>query len=185
MRQPLDGRAASAVAGRTTSTACRRLRPERRCLRRRPARRRGGQTVAVLWHENFNFFKDRKSAILGVWAAPGAPETLPKGGGLRPPPFGRVSGALGAAQTPNMADLRPFTKFEITSQSAASVMQCSSARGVPCDNRASGKQFEIDDDLQNKKLRRCCINQQTLSQETDYKAILWPFPVRSPKKLKY
>ncbi len=28
-------------------------------------------------------FKDRKSVMLGVWAAPEAPETLPKGGGLR------------------------------------------------------------------------------------------------------
>jgi hypothetical protein len=27
----------------------------------------------------FKFVKDRKSAILGVWAAPGATETLPKG----------------------------------------------------------------------------------------------------------
>ncbi len=26
----------------------------------------------------------RRSVILGVWAAPGGPETLPKGGGLRP-----------------------------------------------------------------------------------------------------
>ena len=29
-------------------------------------------------------FKDRKSVILGVWAVPGAPETLPKGGGRSP-----------------------------------------------------------------------------------------------------
>ncbi len=33
------------------------------------------------------FVKDWKSVILGVLAAPGAPETLAKGGGLRPPPF--------------------------------------------------------------------------------------------------
>ncbi len=51
-------------------------------------------------------FKGRKSAILGVWAAPGARETLPKGGGLRPPPFGRVSGAPGFIQTPKMADFK-------------------------------------------------------------------------------
>ncbi len=31
------------------------------------------------------FFKDRKSVILGVWAAPGAPETLPKDAGRSPP----------------------------------------------------------------------------------------------------
>ena len=61
------------------------------------------QTLAA----NCNIYlRGRKSVILGVWAAPGAPETLPKGGGLRPPPFGRVSGAPGAAQTPKMADLR-------------------------------------------------------------------------------
>jgi hypothetical protein len=43
----------------------------------------GGCTLGV----NFMCFKGRKSVILGVGAAPGAPETLPKGGGLRPPPF--------------------------------------------------------------------------------------------------
>ncbi len=36
---------------------------------------------------NFHFFKDRKSVILGVWAAPGAPEALPKVGGSSPPTF--------------------------------------------------------------------------------------------------
>ena len=41
---------------------------------------------------NFQFVEDRKSVILGVWAAPGAPETLPKGGGRSPPPFARVFG---------------------------------------------------------------------------------------------
>ena len=30
---------------------------------------------------------DRKSSILGVWAAPGGKETFQKGGGLRSPPF--------------------------------------------------------------------------------------------------
>ncbi len=44
------------------------------------------KNVAVLWHGNFNFVKDRKSAIFGVWAAPGAPETLQKGG-AKPPTF--------------------------------------------------------------------------------------------------
>ena len=29
---------------------------------------------------DFSFLKDRKSVIWGVWAAPGAPETLAKGG---------------------------------------------------------------------------------------------------------
>ncbi len=45
--------------------------------------------VAALWLgvSILEFFKDWKSAIFGVWVAPGAPETLAKGGGLRPPPF--------------------------------------------------------------------------------------------------
>ncbi len=37
---------------------------------------------------NFQLRKGRESAILGVWAVPGVREALPKGGGLRPPPFG-------------------------------------------------------------------------------------------------
>ncbi len=41
-----------------------------------------------------------------VWAAPGAPETLAKGGGRSPPPSGMVSRAPGAAQIPKMTDLR-------------------------------------------------------------------------------
>ena len=48
------------------------------------------------------------SVILGVWAAPGARETLPKGGGRSPPPSGMVSRAPGAARTPKMADFRPL-----------------------------------------------------------------------------
>ncbi len=63
------------------------------------------QTVAVLWHGNFDLFSDRKSVILGIWAAPGALEILPKGGGRSAPPFGRVFGAPGAAQTPKVTDL--------------------------------------------------------------------------------
>ncbi len=58
---------------------------------------------------NFKFVKGRKSAILGVWAAPRAQDTLPKAGELRPPPFGRVSGAPVAAQTPKMTDFRSLT----------------------------------------------------------------------------
>ncbi len=44
------------------------------------------------------------SSIFGVWTAPGAPETTPKGGVLRAPPFGVVSGAPGAVQTQNNDD---------------------------------------------------------------------------------
>ena len=49
-----------------------------------------------------------KSVILGVWATPGAPGTLPLGGGRRPSPFGMVSGAPGAARTLKMIDFRPL-----------------------------------------------------------------------------
>jgi hypothetical protein len=47
----------------------------------------------------------QKSTILEVWTAPGAPETTPKGQARRAPPFGGVSGAPRAAQTPKINDL--------------------------------------------------------------------------------
>ncbi len=47
----------------------------------------------------------QKSSVYGVWTTPGAPENMPKGGALRAPPFGVVSGALGAVQTPKVDDL--------------------------------------------------------------------------------
>ncbi len=46
--------------------------------------------------------------MLGVWAATGAQEALPKGGGRSPPPFGRASRVPGAAQTPKMTEFRNF-----------------------------------------------------------------------------
>ncbi len=46
----------------------------------------------------------QKSSILVVLAAPGAPETTPKGGALRAPPSGEVSGAPGAVQTLKIDD---------------------------------------------------------------------------------
>ncbi len=52
--------------------------------------------------------------ILRVCAAPGALETLEKCGGPRPPPFARVSGAPGAAQTPKMTDFRSLNSFHIS-----------------------------------------------------------------------
>ncbi len=69
-----------------------------------------GCTLA--WLKILELFKDRKSVILGAWVAPGALETLQKGGGRSPPPFARVSGASGAAQTPKMTDLRPLNIFK-------------------------------------------------------------------------
>jgi hypothetical protein len=50
------------------------------------------------------FWAGRASSISGIWAAPAAPKTMPKGGELRPPPFGMVLGAAGAAQTPEIGD---------------------------------------------------------------------------------
>ena len=48
----------------------------------------------------YDFLTGRESLILGVWAAPGARETFQKGGGLRPPPFWRVSGRPGPPRPP-------------------------------------------------------------------------------------
>jgi len=56
------------------------------------------------------FLVDRKSLILGVWAAPAAQKTIPNGGGFRPPPFGRVVGVAGAAQSPNTDERRSTKK---------------------------------------------------------------------------
>ncbi len=96
-----SGRILQICRGPLSSAASSGSRPE--WFRRGPG---GPQYMAVLWEGIVNLFRDRKSVILGVWAAPGASETLPKGVGLRPPPFARVSGAPGAAQTPKMTDLR-------------------------------------------------------------------------------
>ena len=53
------------------------------------------------------------------------PRDFPKGGGLRPPPFGRVSRASGAAQTPKMIDFQSLNKSTIfkPSLSAATLPQ--------------------------------------------------------------
>ncbi len=47
----------------------------------------------------------QKSSISGVWTAPGTPETTPKGGAGSAKPFGVVSGAAGAVQTPTIDDV--------------------------------------------------------------------------------
>ena len=57
---------------------------------------------------NLEFFKDPE---IGHCGGPGARETLPKGAGRRPTPFGMVSRAPGAAQTPKMADFRVLKKY--------------------------------------------------------------------------
>ena len=75
----------------------------------------GGQAMKVLISTPYRcrvramsgwLFGDRKSSSFGVWAAPGARETLPEGGGQSPPPFWRVSKAPGAAQTLKLDDFR-------------------------------------------------------------------------------
>ncbi len=55
-------------------------------------------------HEDL-FPGTQQASILGVWTAPGAPETTPKGGARSAPPFGVVYGAPGAVQTPKIYDL--------------------------------------------------------------------------------
>ncbi len=47
------------------------------------------------------FSAGRKSRIFGVWAAPAAPQTIPKGGGLRPPPSGLLLGGRRGRPNPN------------------------------------------------------------------------------------
>ena len=58
------------------------------------------------WLQIIIFAKGRELVILGVWGAPGAPETLQKGGGEAPAPSEMAPEAPGAAQTPKMTDLR-------------------------------------------------------------------------------
>jgi hypothetical protein len=45
-------------------------------------------------------------------------KTIPEGGGLRPPPFGMVCGAVRASQTPKIGDCRPAQKPCIENPSA-------------------------------------------------------------------
>ena len=52
--------------------------------------------------------KSRKSVLLGVWAAPGAPETPQKVGGRDFPPNEMAFEAPRAAQTTKMADFPPL-----------------------------------------------------------------------------
>ncbi len=57
--------------------------------------------VAALWMSiKFIFLVLTEIGHFGGLDGPGAPETLPKGGGRSPRSFGWVSGAPGAAQTP-------------------------------------------------------------------------------------
>ncbi len=50
------------------------------------------------------FAGTQQSSIVGLWTAPGAMKTTLNGGALRAAPFGRVSGAHGAVQTPKIND---------------------------------------------------------------------------------
>ncbi len=71
--------------------------------------------------ENLKFVKGRKSVILRVWAAPGASETLPKGGGLRPQLLEGSPGPPGPPRPSQMNDFRSlvFCFCFIAIQSAA------------------------------------------------------------------
>ncbi len=64
-------------------------------------------TLGFLIH---GFWAGRRSPIFGVWAAPAAPQTFPKRGGLSPPPSGMFFWAAGAAQSPKTDDFRPAQK---------------------------------------------------------------------------
>ena len=56
--------------------------------------------------------KGRKSVILKVWGAPGAPETPQKCRGDALPPSEMATEVPGAAQTPKMTDFRPLENSE-------------------------------------------------------------------------
>ncbi len=71
-------------------------------------------TLKCLIH---GFGAGRQSIIFEVLAAPAARKPIPEGGGLRPPPFGIVCWAAGAAQTPKIDDLLPAQKPIIENQS--------------------------------------------------------------------
>jgi hypothetical protein len=68
-----------------------------------------------------------KGSGIGHFRGSGRPrgprETLPKGGGPRPPPFGRVSGAPGAAQTHKMTDFRSLKVLEVFVAIQSAVMR--------------------------------------------------------------
>ena len=60
-----------------------------------------------------DFLADRKSSILGFWAAPGGRETFQKRWGAKPPTFLEGSRPPGAAQIPKIDDLRSVKKSYI------------------------------------------------------------------------
>jgi hypothetical protein len=64
----------------------------------------------MLWFSIIGFWAGRRSSILGVWAAPAAQQTIPKGGGRSPPPSGMGFRAAGAAKTSKIIDCRPAPK---------------------------------------------------------------------------
>ena len=56
---------------------CQRLRLEKCCINQRKVARETGSTVGFLIHD---FWAGRESTFFGVWAAPGARDTIPKCG---------------------------------------------------------------------------------------------------------
>jgi hypothetical protein len=75
-------------------------------------RSRNAHCVAALWMAiSFLYKKILEICNFGGLGGPGAPETLGRGRGRNPPPFGRVSGAPGAAQTPKMTGFRSIIIF--------------------------------------------------------------------------
>jgi hypothetical protein len=70
-----------------------------------------GFTLGFFIH---GFWAGRKSSIVGVWAAPVAPKTIPEGGERSPAHFGMVLGAAGAAQTPNKSTISGRPKNHVS-----------------------------------------------------------------------
>ncbi len=66
--------------------------------------------VAALWEGILTCLRVGNRSFWGSGRPPGAPETLPKGGGQSPPPFGGLSKTPGAARTSKTDDSRPAPK---------------------------------------------------------------------------
>ncbi len=99
------------------------------------------QLLSALGFLIHGFWAGRESPIFGVWAAPAAPKTIPKGGGRRPPPSGMVFEATEATRTRKINDFRPTQKQCIKNSSG--LLNCHSV-------------FGLDQELATKKLYNWC-----------------------------
>jgi hypothetical protein len=71
------------------------------------------------WLQNLYFLKGSEIDHFGGLGGPGESGDPSKRRGMKPPPFGRVSGAPGAAQTHKRTESRPLSNVKVPSQSTA------------------------------------------------------------------